>query len=150
MKGIVMNLSLLWLIVGIILILSEFIIPGFIICFFGAAAIITGILYWFIPSLALAWQILLFAVLGVVLLVACRRYMPGVFKGRENGSAGDIDDDNVSGNICVCTADIAPGVPGKVEFRGTLWNAVSSDAISAGSRCIIKSRNNITLEVEKA
>ena len=140
MKGIVMNLSLLWLIVGIILILSEFIIPGFIICFFGAAAIITGILYWFIPSLALAWQILLFAVLGVVLLVACRRYMPGVFKGKENGS----------GNICVCTADIAPGVPGKVEFRGTLWNAVSSDAISAGSRCIIKSRNNITLEVENA
>ena len=39
-----MNLSLLWLIVGIILILSEFVIPGFIICFFGAAAIITGIL----------------------------------------------------------------------------------------------------------
>ena len=145
-----MNLSLLWLIAGIILILSEFIIPGFIICFFGASAIITGILYWFIPALTFAWQILLFAVLGVLLLIACRRYMPGVFKGKENGSDRDIDDDNVSGSTCVCRADIAPGVPGKVEFRGSLWNAISSDTIPAGSRCIIKSRNNITLEVEKA
>ena len=150
MKGIAMKLSLLWIIAGIILILSEFIIPGFIICFFGGAAIIIGILHWFIPALDPAWQILLFAVFGVVLLVACRRYMPGVFKGKENSSASDIDDDNVAGNTCICTADIAPGVPGKVEFRGTLWNAVSSDAISSGSRCIIKSRNNITLEVEKA
>ena len=140
-----MNLSLLWLIAGIILILSEFIIPGFIICFF-----ITSILYWFIPALTFAWQILLFAVLGVLLLIACRRYMPGVFKGKENGSDRDIDDDNVSGSTCVCRADIAPGVPGKVEFRGSLWNAISSDTIPAGSRCIIKSRNNITLEVEKA
>ena len=49
----------------------------FNICFFGAAAIITGILYWFIPALTLTWQILLFAVLGVVLLIGCRRYMPG-------------------------------------------------------------------------
>lgn len=145
-----MNLSLLWLIAGIILILSEFIIPGFIICFFGASAIITSILYWFIPALTFAWQILLFAVLGVLLLIACRRYMPGVFKGKENGSDRDIDDDNVSGSTCVCRADIAPGVPGKVEFRGSLWNAISSDTIPAGSRCIIKSRNNITLEVEKA
>ena len=145
-----MNLSLLWLIAGIILILSEFIIPGFIICFFGASAIITSILYWFIPALTFAWQILLFAVLGVLLLIACRRYMPGVFKGKENGSDRDIDDDNVSGSTRVCRADIAPGVPGKVEFRGSLWNAISSDTIPAGSRCIIKSRNNITLEVEKA
>ena len=145
-----MNLSLLWLIAGIILILSEFVIPGFIICFFGAAAIITGILYWFIPALTLTWQILLFAVLGVVLLIGCRRYMPGVFKGKENNLDNDIDADNVSGDSCVCASDIAPGVPGKVEFRGSLWNAISSDTIPAGSRCIIKSRNNITLEVEKA
>ena len=145
-----MNLSLLWLIAGIILILSEFIIPGFIICFFGAAAIVTGILYWFFPMITLSWQILLFAVLGVVLLIGCRRYMPGVFKGKENNSDADIDDDNVAGKSCVCTAGITPSAPGKVEFRGTLWNAVSSEDISAGSRCIIKSRNNITLEVEKA
>ena len=145
-----MNLSLLWLIAGTILILSEFIIPGFVICFFGASAIITGVLCWLIPGLSLNWQIMIFAILGVVLLIGCRRFMPGVFKGRENNFDNDIDSDDVSGMACVCTADIAPNAPGKVEFRGSTWNAVSSGTIPAGSHCVIKSRNNLTLVVEQA
>ena len=145
-----MNLTFLWLIIGTILILSEFIVPGFVICFFGVSAIVTGVLYWFVPGLFLSWQIMLFAILGVVLLIGCRRFMPGVFKGKENNFDDDIDSDNVSGMSCICTADIAPDAPGKVEFRGSTWNAVSSGNIPAGSRCIIRSRNNLTLVVEQA
>ena len=89
-----MNLTFLWLIIGTILILSEFIVPGFVICFFGVSAIVTGVLYWFVPGLSLSWQIMLFAILGVVLLIGCRRFMPGVFKGKENNFDDDIDSDN--------------------------------------------------------
>ena len=144
------DLSLIWLITGTVLILSEFVIPGFVICFFGASAIITGIIHWLCPAVTFPWQILIFAILGVILLIGCRRYMPGVFKGKENSSGNDIDSDSIAGVFCICISDIAPNAPGKVEFRGSTWNAISSDTIPAGTRCTVKSRNNLTLEVIKA
>ena len=144
------DLSFIWLITGIVLILSEFIIPGFVICFFGVSAIITAFVHWICPAVTFPWQILIFAILGVILLIACRRYMPGVFKGKENSAADDIDSDSIAGVSCICTSDISPDAPGKVEFRGSSWNAVSSDSIPAGSRCIVKARKNLTLEVVKA
>ncbi len=145
-----MNLSLIWLIAGVIFILSEFIIPGFVICFFGVSAIVTSIVCMLFPALPFVWHILIFTILGVSLLLACRKLMPGIFRGNEKVAASeDIDSDSVAGNNCICTETISPNSPGKVEFRGSLWNAVSSDTIPAGSRCIIKSRTNLTLEVTK-
>lgn len=145
-----MDLSLVWLISGVVFILAEFIIPGFVICFFGASAIVTSVICMLFPALPFAWHILIFTVLGAALLLACRKLMPGIFKGKEKTAASeDIDSDSVAGNNCICTETISPNAPGKVEFRGSLWNAVSSDTIPAGSRCIIKSRTNLTLEVTK-
>lgn len=144
-----MNMSLLWLIAGTLLVVSEFVVPGFIICFFGVAAIIVSAVCWFVPSISPAWQLLLFAVIGVVLLLGCRRFMPGVFRGKTVGSNGDIDADDFSGEYCVCTADISPESPGKVEFRGSAWSAVSDENIAAGVRCVIVSRSNLTLKVRK-
>ena len=144
-----MDLTLTWLIAGVILILAEFVIPGFVICFFGVSAVITGMLRYFIPALPFTWQILLFTVLGVVLLLVCRRFMPGIFRGKENVENTDIDSDDIAGNCCICTEAIASGIPGKVEFRGSIWTALSSDTIAPGERCVIHSRNNLTLEVSK-
>ena len=140
----------IWLIAGTVLILAEFIIPGFVICFFGGAAFIVGGLKWIFPGLSLVWQLLIFALGGILLLVSCRRFMPGVFRGAETIPAVDVDADGVAGEICVCVAPIEPGVPGKVEFRGTLWNAAADETVAAGSNCVVISRNNLTLKVRKA
>lgn len=140
----------IWLIAGTVLILAEFIIPGFVICFFGGAAFIVGCLMWIFPGLSLVWQLLIFALGGIVLLISCRRFMPGVFRGSEELPELDVDADGVAGELCVCTVQIAPGIPGKVEFRGTLWNAAADETIAPGSNCIVISRNNLTLKVRKA
>lgn len=139
----------IWLIAGVVLILAEFVIPGFVICFFGAAAMVVGAVLWVFPCIAFAWQLLAFAVLGVVLLLACRRYMPGIFRGSESVETVDIDDDGISGERCVCAEVITPDVPGKVDFRGSLWNAAADEEIVPGDNCVVISRNNLTLKVRK-
>lgn len=140
----------LWLIAGTVMVLAEFIIPGFVICFFGGAAFIVGGLLWIFPALSLVWQLLIFACAGIILLICCRRFMPGVFRGAETNPVMDVDADGVAGENCVCTLQITPGVPGKVEFRGSLWNASADEVIEPGCNCIVVSRNNLTLKVRKS
>ena len=84
-----------------------------------------------------------------MLLLLSRRYIPSVFKGRDSISDIDIDLDDVSGATATAITDIAADGTGKVEFRGTLWNAVSGEDISTGDIVRIISRKNITLIVEK-
>lgn len=139
----------IWFIAGIILILAEFVIPGFVICFFGGGALIVGGVLWLFPALTFAWQLLLFAIIGVLLLIGCRRFMPDIFRGSESGADSDIDNDGIAGENCVCSEAIAPGIPGKVDFRGSLWSASADENIEAGAVCVVISRNNLTLNVRK-
>lgn len=138
-----------WLILGMVLLISEFFLPGFIIFFFGVAACAVSIVTFLAPELGLAWQILIFAIFSVVLLVISRRYIPGVFRGNNTICEVDIDLDDVSGETAVSVTDIQPDGNGKVEFRGTLWNAMSGEEIQCGECVRIISRKNITLIVEK-
>ena len=138
-----------WLIFGMILLVSEFFIPGFIIFFFGVGACLVSIIMFFAPKLGMAWQLLIFALASVTLLIISRRFMPGVFRGSDCVCESDIDLDDVSGETAVTVTDIVPDGYGKVEFRGTLWNATSGDAVLTGERVRIISRKNITLIVEK-
>ena len=144
-----MELYWIWLAAGVLMILLELVMPGFVICFFGISALIAGIVDFLFPSFPLIGQLLLFALGGAALALSCRKLAPGIFSGKETRQTEDIDGDDILGTVCVCREDINGAVAGKVEFRGSLWNAVSSDTIPAGSRCIIKSRTNLTLEVTK-
>lgn len=138
-----------WLIFGMVLLVSEFFIPGFIIFFFGVAACLVGVVAFFAPELGIVWEILIFIISSIMLLLLSRRYIPSVFKGRDSISDIDIDLDDVSGATATAITDIAADGTGKVEFRGTLWNAVSGEDISTGDIVRIISRKNITLIVEK-
>lgn len=138
-----------WLIAGVILVMSEFVVPGFVIVFFGLGACATGILALLFPELPFTWEIFIFSVLSVVLLFSFRRFMPGVFKGKNVPCTEDVDQDSVSGSSAVTVTAITPDESGKVEFRGTLWNAKASEEIPAGVTVKIVSRENLTLNVEK-
>lgn len=136
-----------WIVCGVLMILMEFGIPGFVICFFGISALIVGGLCFFFAGLPLLWQLLIFGIGGAVLAVASRWIAPGIFRGTVSKSNSDIDADNVAGEYCICRENIVPGVPGKVEFRGTLWRAESAVPVSAGENCVIEKRENLTLTV---
>lgn len=143
------NAVFCWFIAGIILILSEFIVPGFIICFFGVASLIMAGVMYFYPGIPLVFQLLSFVITGVLLLIACRRFMPRAFRGTKDDHERDIDSDDVADSDCVCIAKITPGTPGKVDFRGSTWNATAQHEIAEGEQCIVLKRNNLTLTVIK-
>ena len=52
-----------WFVLGVLLILSELILPAFAALWFGVAAIVVGLLYWLFPGLGLALQVVLWIVL---------------------------------------------------------------------------------------
>ena len=137
-----------WFIAGVTLILAEFSVPGVFICFFGIGALLTGVAVWIFPGMSFATMILLFSFLSVLFLLSCRRFMPKSFRGIKKVDLSDIENDDVIGSEAVVAEAIAPGKPGKVEFRGSLWTAYAERAIAVGERVKIRERRNLNLYLE--
>ena len=142
--------ELIWFLVGLALVLSEFMVPGIILVFFGLGAWVTAVTAW--TGLTPGWssQLLTFGISSVVLLVLLRRW----FRNRFFGYIGDDHDldtniDEFSGQSVLVTADIGPEHDdGIVEFKGAPWKARSASHIPAGQRAIITKVDGITLMVE--
>ena len=137
-----------WFIAGVAMILAEFSVPGLYICFFGVGALFTGVVVWIFPHLPFAVEVLLFSVLSVLFLLGCRRLMPDVFRGSMKVDPSDIENDDVMGAEVVVVEAIAPGKPGKVEFRGSVWTASADRVLTVGERAKIARRQNITLYLD--
>ncbi|MCO8041532.1 NfeD family protein [Acinetobacter bohemicus] len=55
-----------WFVLGILLILSELLLPAFAALWFGIGALMVGILYWMFPMMGLTTQLLTWIVLSVL------------------------------------------------------------------------------------
>lgn len=139
----------IWTAAGVLMILAELFIPGFIIFFFGVSALLVALLSWMIP-IPFSVQLLLFAIFGVLLLLICRKYFPKIFRGVSKEDRSDIDGDDVAGSAAVVVEEIVPPLAGKIDFRGSLWEGESSRRIPKGSVVRILRRKNLTLVVEPA
>ncbi len=143
-----MNPGVIWTIAGIILLLLEFAMPGFILFFFGAGALIVGILCFIIP-ISLNIQLLLFSIISLFTFFMLRKKMQTIFMGRVNkGKTLDDDMDDFSGQKAVVTEKITPKHTGKVEFHGTTWNADSEETIQKDQTIEITGKSNLTLTVK--
>lgn len=140
-----------WLSLGLILAVSEFFVPGFVIIFFGAGAFLTGVLKLFIPALGDAAALLIFSVSSLVSLIVFRKTWIGgkVVRDGNSPEAGDVDESCVGRKVSVVEV-IAPGKPGKVELNGVNWRAESDETIPAGSFVVVSDRDGLTLRVKPA
>ena len=142
-----MKPEILWLIAGVLLILSEFAAPGFIVFFFGIGAVITALTTWMGWTTELGSQALVFGVTSVVLLFALRRYAKDIFVGSSDPTNGNLDDD-FTGREARVVRDIPGGTSdGRVEIKGAEWKARSPHPVSAGNTVIIEKREGLTLHV---
>ena len=138
---------LFWLILGIVLLFVELATPGFIVMFFGMAAITVALLDWLLPlGQIMPW--LIFAVLSVVYILLLRKLLKKVFLGDKD--APDRLDDTFIGQYAIVAESINPGKQGKVEFSGCLWEAESKDKIDVGERVKIVAKDSLTFSVEKS
>lgn len=141
-----MTLFQYWLVSGLVMCALEIVVPGFVIIFFGAGAILTALATLVFPGLGVSAQTLLFIVLSLASLAAFRRQAVGRGARKDADAAIDYDDD-FTGREVVVVEPIAPGAPGKVELNGVLWNASSEASFAPGTRVRVVSRDGLTLAV---
>lgn len=140
----------LWVMAGLALLALEVLIPGTIVfLFFGAAAIILGVLVK-LGIVGAVWvQWVIFSLLSVVSLMTLRGPIVRRFH-RKDEDQPIID--SLVGQKVVLLTDLTPGEPGKAELRGTSWSVVatSGESLSQGARGIVERVEGITLHIRGA
>lgn len=137
----------IWLLCGVIGIGLELIVPGLIVVFFGCGAVLTGLCLWLFPTMPIELQLIVFGVISVVSLLVFRKMLKKKFFQKTTNSTDELADEYV-GKQAVALSDFENG-RGKVEFKGTGWEATSSDEIHKGDTVLIISHESITLQVQK-
>ncbi len=140
--------AVIWIIAGIILLIMEFAAPGFIIFFFGVAALLVGIVCLILP-LSMNLQLILFIILSLFMVYFLRKKMKSIFAGRVK-SGEEIDDskDSFVGEKAFVISKISPDRGGKIELHGTSWNAESDEELDVDQIVIVTAKNNLTLKVK--
>jgi membrane protein implicated in regulation of membrane protease activity len=137
-----------WAVMGLLLILAEFIVPQFVIFFFGAGALINALLVALVPGLAsrLPLQLVLWAFTSGISLALLRKYASRWFRGDTRAVENDADRD--AGLTATVSARITGAEPGRITLHGTSWRAVAYDeTIEAGSVVTILRKENLTYVV---
>ncbi len=136
-----------WLILGAMLVLSEFFLTSIIAIFFGIGAILVGVGTALGLISNITEQILLFAILSVAALLFARENVKVWFHGRVSDSwNGDRNLISSRGERVTVSADFAQGV-GRVKLSGAEWNAESDDALQEGDVAWVTGNRGITLLV---
>ena len=55
-----------WFVLGVVLILSELVLPAFAALWFGIAAIMVGILFWMFPMMGITTQVVTWIILSIL------------------------------------------------------------------------------------
>jgi len=140
--------ELIWFLIGLVLLILEFVMPGLIIAFFGVGACIVAIVCLLV-DISLNTQLLIFIVSSVLSLLLLRRWLKGMFIGHIV-SKQDLREniEEFVGQKAVVKEKIIPKAGGKVEFRGTDWAAEADEEIAEGAAVEIIGKDNITLKVK--
>jgi membrane protein implicated in regulation of membrane protease activity len=138
----------IWLLVGLLLLLTEVLTPGgFYFLFFGIGALATGVLAGFDVAGPVWAQWLVFSGISVVSLLLLRPHLIKMM-----GSPGAHEVDSLVGETCVAVDDIPANGFGKAEMRGTAWNArnVGQRALARGERCKVERVEGLLLWIREA
>jgi len=134
-----------WFAIGLLLAAAEIVAPGVFLIWMAGAALITGVVTWLVPSIGLAPQIVLFAVLAIAFVFAGKRYL----RSNPVTSADPMLNDRggqAVGEIVVVTHAIDGG-RGRVRLGDSEWLAKGPDA-EPGSRMRVSGHDGVVLIVE--
>ena len=138
--------EMIWFIIGLVLFLLELVLPGFVIFFFAVGAWVTA-LVCLIADPGINLQVIIFAVTSVLALVALRKIIKDKLYFSKDTRSEEVEDE-FTGREAIALTDFNSDGKGKVEFKGTSWNAESASEIKTGQTLIIKAKNNVKLVVE--
>jgi membrane protein implicated in regulation of membrane protease activity len=138
------NVAVLWFVAGFIFFLLEFAIPGLILFFFAVGAWIVALLSLFV-DLSLNAQLIIFLATSLLTILLFRNWVKRMIWNKKLPT--QLEDEFV-GKTGKAETAIAPGRNGKVNFKGTTWDARSSDVIEQGENVTIIGNESILLIVQ--
>ncbi len=133
----------MWFVLGLLLLLAEFLTPGALFqLFFGLGAVAVGLLEATGVRMSLPFQLLLFLVLSLGSLALLRKPLQ-----LRIGRAPEEEVDQLVGETVQALEDIAVDGIGKGELRGSVWNVrnVGDTAIARSQRCRVERVQGLTL-----
>ncbi|AXV16171.1 hypothetical protein CYG48_10980 [Neorhizobium sp. SOG26] len=139
-----------WWVLGILLLAAELIVPGFFLVWIGAAAVVVGalsLLLWEASLWSWQLQLLLFAILSVVFVLAGRRF----YSGRGHSSDEPLLNrrgESLVGRTATLHEPIAEG-RGRIRLDDTWWSVMGPN-LPAGTQVRVVSAAGRDLVVEAA
>jgi membrane protein implicated in regulation of membrane protease activity len=140
-----LSAAVIWFIIGFILFILEFVVPGLILFFFGLGAWIVAIVSLFY-NVSLNEQMIIFVISSIISIVLLRKWLSKLIWERKHST--ELLEDEFIGKTGVAETQIRPGENGKIAFKGTSWQAASADIISKGENVIIIGNESILLIVK--
>ncbi len=134
-----------WIILGLILLILELFISGFLVACFGISAILTAVTVAFGASTPV--QLIVFGILNIVTLFLLRPILQKRFMGEEVKSCVDA----LIGKEIKLQEKLEPTKDyGEQQINGDVWRIKAQDdaVIEAGTRVRIVELEGLTLIVE--
>jgi membrane protein implicated in regulation of membrane protease activity len=140
--------EIIWFLIGLVLFILEFMMPGLIIAFFALGACIVAIVC-LNTDIGINTQLIIFTASSVLSLLCLRTWLRGIFSGYVK-SRQDMTEDikEFVGERAIVKKKITPQTAGKVELHGTNWIAEADEEIAEGTTVEIIDKENITLKVK--
>lgn len=144
-----MGASLVWILIGLVLIVSELMTTSVIAVFFGVAAVIVGVLLQLGIIESTAAQFTVFGGVSLLSLLLARGKLKRWFKGyTADASEGRPNFQHDIGERGVVVDDFAQG-SGRITLNGVRWKAFSDEQLKSGDAVWVTSNNGIELTVSK-
>ena len=133
-----------WLAIGLLLAAAEMAIPGVFLIWLAAAALVTGLLTWFLP-IGLPVQIVIFAVLSIAAVFTGKRYLKANPIEALDPKMNDRGARLVGETVVVTHA--IDGGNGRVKQGDSEWLARGPDA-EPGTKMRVAGHEGVVLVVE--
>ncbi len=137
-----------WIVLGLGLSIAELAVPAFFIIWFGIGAIGVGLLLLIFPTLSIAVQLTVWAVVSGILVGVWFRFLrPRTMTAIGTSAA------NVTGEVGILVSDLCPSSRGQVRFQkpvlgSDLWECYADADIKAGERVRIVAVEGNFIKVE--
>jgi membrane protein implicated in regulation of membrane protease activity len=139
----------IWGALGLVLIGVEMATGTFYVLWFGVAALCVSIAMWLFPSMSVALQFAMFAVLSLGSLAIWRRYYK---KTETHSRVGQAQGEEI-GRVGTVIETCSVSQNGKIQFTQGLmgsreWTAVSNNTIEVGNNARVVAVEGNSLRIE--
>ncbi|RTE87236.1 MULTISPECIES: NfeD family protein [Gammaproteobacteria] len=144
-----MTTGIIWIVIGIILIISELLATSIVAVFLGVGALVTGILFQLGVISAFSSQLIVFSVVSIATLLLARNKLKTWFIGftKDQTDAQSKFQEELGERVTVHKT--FEGGAGRVVLNGVQWDARSEDELEKGDVAWVVSHDGIHLTVSK-